>query len=382
MITEFASPERETVNKIQEQKYFFYNSTIKTLLNSSPDIIIIINKQRQIVFANENCLNFLNITDEENIIGKRPGEAIGCVNADKTECGCGTSKHCEKCGALQAILESQEKDARIVKDCMIKVDGNVETVNLRIWTHPLEISGDKFTILAIRDMSNEKHHQFLEKIFFYNIMNLSGGLYGIMELIPSMDHDSAGKFQSNGLKLTNQLICEIESQNFLYMAEKGDLQVDFHEINVPELLISICNLYKIYGAEYKKFIALPEINGDKIIKTDSVLLTKILGHLIKNALEASDEGQTVKVLYKKEKDELIFSVHNDTVMSEEVKRNIFNKFFSTKALPSLGLGTYSIKLLTEKYLSGTVEFTSEEGEGTTFVIKFKAWFTKYENTIF
>ena len=58
-------------------------------------------------------------------------------------------------------------------------------------------------------------------------------------------------------------------------------------------------------------------------------------------------------------------------MTEKVKSRIFNKLFSTKPSSGRGLGTYGVKLLTEKYLKGKIEFTSEKGEGTFFYIKFK-----------
>ena len=40
--------------------------------------------------------------------------------------------------------------------------------------------------------------------------------------------------------------------------------------------------------------------------------------------------------------------------------------FSTKGDPGRGIGTHSVKLLTEKYLNGEVRFVSRPGEGTTF----------------
>lgn len=55
-------------------------------------------------------------------------------------------------------------------------------------------------------------------------------------------------------------------------------------------------------------------------------------------------------------------------MPQSVKDQIFNRSFSTKGA-GRGVGTYSIKLLGERYLSGKVSFTSTPDEGTTFSIK-------------
>lgn len=63
-----------------------------------------------------------------------------------------------------------------------------------------------------------------------------------------------------------------------------------------------------------------------------------------------------------------FSVHNDTVMTESVKLQVFQRSFSPKG-KGRGIGTYSIKYFTENYLHGKVSFTSKEGEGTAFLIE-------------
>jgi sensor histidine kinase regulating citrate/malate metabolism len=52
-------------------------------------------------------------------------------------------------------------------------------------------------------------------------------------------------------------------------------------------------------------------------------------------------------------------------MPPEVQLQIFQRSFSTKG-KGRGVGTYSMKLLTERYLGGKLAFTSAAGEGTTF----------------
>jgi signal transduction histidine kinase len=54
-------------------------------------------------------------------------------------------------------------------------------------------------------------------------------------------------------------------------------------------------------------------------------------------------------------------------MPKEIQLQIFARSFSTKG-QGRGLGTYSVRLLTEKYLKGKVWFKSSEKQGTTFYI--------------
>ncbi|MBK7132833.1 MAG: hypothetical protein IPH69_08460 [Bacteroidales bacterium] len=55
------------------------------------------------------------------------------------------------------------------------------------------------------------------------------------------------------------------------------------------------------------------------------------------------------------------------VLSEEVQMRIFQRSFSTKG-KGRGLGTYSIRLMTENYLHGKVSFVSNEADGTVFSV--------------
>ena len=76
------------------------------LLGASPDIFLILNEQRQIVFANEPTAAILGVERPEEIFGLRVGEAVQCEHADLEPGGCGTSEFCRECGALQAMMTS------------------------------------------------------------------------------------------------------------------------------------------------------------------------------------------------------------------------------------------------------------------------------------
>ena len=80
---------------------------------------------------------------------------------------------------------------------------------------------------------------------------------------------------------------------------------------------------------------------------------------------ASQPGQTVSAGFQAQEGGVEFWVHNPTTMPREVQLQVFKRSFSTKG-SSRGLGTYSVKLLTQRYLQGRVWFTSSPEEGTTF----------------
>ena len=64
-----------------------------------------------------------------------------------------------------------------------------------------------------------------------------------------------------------------------------------------------------------------------------------------------------------------FTVRNEGVIPPMVQEHIFQRSFSTKAQYGRGLGTYSMKLLGERYLGGKVSFVSNAECGTVFSLE-------------
>ncbi|MBK8661764.1 MAG: ATP-binding protein [Ignavibacteriales bacterium] len=106
-------------------------------------------------------------------------------------------------------------------------------------------------------------------------------------------------------------------------------------------------LYKNHVvAEGKKIVAGRLLDIDII--SDRSLLGRVLGNMVKNALEADPAGSTITISCFPGDQKVVFSVHNTTFMPQHVQLQIFNRSFSSKG-KGRGLGTYSMKLLSERY---------------------------------
>ena len=91
--------------------------------------------------------------------------------------------------------------------------------------------------------------------------------------------------------------------------------------------------------------------------------------MVKNALEASKAGDTVTLGCQLAAGGVEFWVHNPTFIPRNVQLQVFQRSFSTKATDR-GLGTYSMKLLSERYLKGRISFTSSPAGGTVFTASY------------
>lgn len=111
-------------------------------------------------------------------------------------------------------------------------------------------------------------------------------------------------------------------------------------------------------------------NSENIIfECDETLLGRVLGNMLKNAMEASSKGDSIILETRMNNGMVNFTVHNSSYIPNEIQLQLFNRSVSTKGA-GRGLGLYSMKYLTENYLNGKISFTSSKAEGTTFTVSY------------
>ena len=344
-----------------------------SLLNMIPELSMILKSDRQIVFANKAILDFLSIEDASQILGLRPGEALNCIHAENDSGGCGTTDFCRMCGAVNSILETQETHVEDMRECEISTSKG-SAYNLRIWTYPFNHGNEKFILCTIRDIADEKYRQILEHIFFHDLINIGAGLCGLIDII-GRDTSRLDTHQSTLKNLAQEIIDEINAQRDIYDAEQGKMPVQIQNISSGDILNSVTNMYSRHHVAMGKNIVIMPESHDVHFESDAHLLTRILGNMIKNALEAIRDGETVCTKSFKTGDTVRFEISNPGVIPHDEQLQIFNRSFSTKG-KGRGLGTYSIKLLTQNYLQGKAGFTSTKESGTIFFIELPLQFNQ------
>jgi len=361
--TKYARAERATELEIRHDAELYVNATlVNSMLDAVPDILLILNEERQAVFVNEACVLLLNLTDRDQALGQRPGELIGCVHSTETQGGCGTTEFCRTCGAINSILSSQQGH-KAVQECRITLrDGS--SLDLRASTKPLELDNRQFTVFTLSDISGEKRRRALERIFFHDVLNTAGVVSMSADLMRHSPEDVAN-LADDLYHVSRRLIDEIRSQQDLMTAENGELVPHPSLIGVSQFMHDITRQYRNYYGTKDRIIEVIAADEALVITCDRTLLGRVIGNMIKNAIEATQSGDTVTLSCATNGAEITFAVHNPNAMPRDVQLQVFNRSFSTKGA-GRGLGTYSMRLLSERYLSGQVRFTSNADEGTTF----------------
>ncbi len=148
--------------------------------------------------------------------------------------------------------------------------------------------------------------------------------------------------------------------NFAQMPAQKNEMLDV--VKIVGLALDIFNEdYIIFPSEKEKIIA----------KLDRTQLIRVVTNLVKNGIQAIPEDRIPKIVvdvFSENGEVLITVADNGVGITEENKKMVFEPKFTTKT-SGMGLGLGMVKNIVETY-NGSITFTSQEGKGTVFKVRF------------
>lgn len=331
------------------------------LLQNVPNVIMILNSQRQVIYLNRNPVDPSLAVDDPSP-GTQAGDCLGCINASKGKLGCTSSDFCKVCGFNAALSESEE--GRVAEnECNISLK-NGASLTLHIYAKPFFFNNERFIFCALEDISEKKRRQMLENIFLHDILNTAAVLQGLSDAYKEMPAD---KVKSMLGEVAANITDEIQSYKLISNAETQTLHPNYEHVNLKAIIQEVVQAMQSIQRFNKRHIDVqcPQVS----IITERTLLRRVLINMLKNALEASGTKDRVEIVseYDSKTGTAELTVNNPQYIPHSAQLKLFQKSFSTKGR-GRGWGTYSIKILTEKYLKGSVRFSSKPDEGTRFTI--------------
>jgi signal transduction histidine kinase len=369
-VTYFALPERLPAGEQESlQALLAADEGLCTLIDAMPEFVMIVGTTRQVLLGNRALKAFASSQGCDDFLGMRPGELLACQHAQTAPSGCGTGESCGTCGAVESILAALD-GTRAGHECRVlrETAQGVEALDLKVWGTPFRWNGRSLALLVAVDISDEKRRKVLERLFFHDILNTAGALNSLTELLVEgvMTFDEA---KESLQETARNLVNEIRSQRELLAAENNELSVYPVPLHSGLFLEGVSRTYENTSLGRERQIEIASDSAATIFYSDERLLGRVVGNLVKNALEASPEGGTVTLGCRQEGETVSFWCHNEEPMPRDIQLQVFHRSFSTKE-EGRGIGTYSVKLLTERYLKGRVGFTSDERSGTTFTVTY------------
>ena len=225
-VTFFAPAGRDLVAELERKSLLLRNAPfLQQTLDAMSDVVLILNVQRQVVGANQVLLQMLNCTMDA-VLGKRPGELVGCQHAATGPDGCGTNHACLVCGAVDAILGSQNTLAQVNRECRILLVEPVGgAMDLSVSAKAVDVDGERFTLCVMKDVSDQKRLAVLARMFFHDVLNTAGSIRGFAELLRESASRNTPQDEELGqlAELADQLVEEIQAQRcLLYTSDAAD----------------------------------------------------------------------------------------------------------------------------------------------------------------
>lgn len=178
------------------------------------------------------------------------------------------------------------------------------------------------------------------------------------------------KIEYNGLRMMAILNT---SMNLLKM-EKGYYSFQPVTIDIVQMIKRVIQELEEEMAEKTLKLAIT-LNGEALecdalfwIQGEWFLCQSMLMNLIRNAVEASPEGETLTISLL-ENGRKSVEIHNFGTIPEEIRERFFEKYTTHGKLTGSGLGTYIAKLSAET-LGADINYSSSEDSGTSILIRF------------
>ncbi len=347
-----------------------HNPILDGLLEAVHGLMAVLNENRQILALNDTMLQALGVPSLSKVLGLRLGESLHCIHAMRAPGGCGTSEYCSTCGAAIAQVIALTQRCASEQLCALEIPGEDGRTNLffRVRASPLTLSGHRYILLFLQDISQEQRAALIEQTFLHDLRNTSQGISMGTALLAESTTGENSDLARDVLTMADRLAREIELQHCLAHSSIKTISYRATQVSVEALFDELQRSSRHHPSHNNHVLEFTPPQPDHFLSTDLTILHRILYNMVINALEATEPGGIVKITAKRDESHESFSVWNTGCIPPKVALRIFQRNFSTKGTLGHGLGTYSMKLLGEDLLNGHVAFTSSPEAGTCFTL--------------
>lgn len=338
---------------------------VSTILRSTGGLCVVLNKQRQILGASDEFRDGSGVESRDGLVGMRLGEALRCMHSCKDPSGCGTTPWCCTCGATIAMMAAQARDEPVVRKCVIQVedDGGVAERIYHARCMPIRGDGPELYLLHLHELPRDRFVSGGDP-FWDRLQELMGGIVLLSDHLASRSpFDPVSRLLG---EMVGELGLETNAQMILLRGLSGAMSPMSETFPVHDLLEAL----KLDAERSPHFIGrrieISEEPRRLVMRGNRQLLRIVLREMLANALEASHEGEEVRIGAGTSGDSITLSVWNRDAILPHFALRVFEKHFTTREGQGRGWGTWLMKHLGEDALGGRVGFSSSEADGTRF----------------
>jgi PAS domain S-box-containing protein len=335
-------------------------SNVDQLLERLEEAVLLFDPSGRLVMAGEPAERLLGKNREELI-----GHSIEDLFPGSTVLG----------GAIQNAVHSRQS-IREQPFIMARAGGNLRLMAAMQVLHKGSSQEPMGTLITLRDAESRRQLELQ--------LDVSTRLAAISRLTGGVAHEIKNPLNAIALHLevlrdklpaeqpeVEVIVREIKRldnvvKTFLNFNKPVELQA--HPIDLSDVVEQVLSLVSV-DAKSKQvgietaLLPLLWINGD------SDLLAQAILNVVNNGLESMQEGGTLSIRTEWVGDECQITIADDGAgIAPEIRDRIFHLYFTTKE-QGTGIGLATTFRLVQLH-SGTIDFVSEQGIGTTFRFRF------------
>ncbi|MFB0524441.1 MAG: sensor histidine kinase, partial [Phycisphaerae bacterium] len=324
------------------------------------------------------------------IINRRVGRVLCCINSTYDEKGCGYSPACRQCPVLkmaEKVLDSGQPIRGVEIQPTFKVDNKEIAPWLCISAEPTMIDGRKHAVIAIDDITDRKKAEDKLK----ETMEIKS------QFISTVSHElrtPLGCMKEGIAIVLDGLVGQINDQQrkFLNLAKRNvdrlavlvNNVLDFQQLEADKIRLDIQanDISEVVEEAYQTMVSSAKNKGidfsieleDNLPKArfDSAKIIQVLTNLINNAIKFTPEGGKVYVCAGAQGQDLVMRI-SDTGMGipKQDLTKIFDRFYRIhrpgKEIQGTGLGLAIVNKIVTMH-GGRIEVESEVDKGTTVIV--------------
>jgi PAS domain S-box-containing protein len=370
-ITEFEKTEKAL--RDSEEGY-------RSLVNTSPDAINVINLEGDIVFLNQRTVEMFGYGDSDEVVGKALSSLIVEEEWEDAK---------EKINEIITYGYSGNIERR-----MIKKDGTVFPADINASLIRNSEGNPTAIVAIIRDISKRKHteeklRKFAEeqaelnatKDKFYSIIahDLKSPFQTILGYSEMLDKNieeleipRISEYARNIYESANETFNLLDDLLKWTGSQTGRINALPEIIYVKELIDSTTKIFR-ENADSKKISLTSKVTGDLFVSADRNMITTILRNLLSNAIKFTRAEGEINLTAEEYNGNILISVIDSGIgIPEENIPKLFRveKAFSTAGTEKekgTGLGLVICKEFVEKN-NGTLSVESTPGKGSKFIV--------------
>jgi len=337
-----------------------------SLAQSAPDAIVSTDSRGRIVFWNQACKDLFGY-DAPEVMGKY----VTMLIPERY-------RMAHEDAFARAVQAGRALKPRVPADATaLRKDGSEVPVEI---THSSWKRGpDIFFAAFIRDITERKRYEKLkedvERIIRHDLKSPLLGIVGFAKLLvedeslPGKQREWAKLIYDSGMQM-NLLLAN--SQAMLRIHE-GSYMMDPKPVDVSRLLENLGRRFepvlreKGVGLSRETERRGPRSPGSLVLGEEA-FLDDMFSNLIKNAIEGSDKGDTVRLTVRRDGGQVFIDIHNRCVIPEEIRGRFFNPYVTSGKEGGTGLGAHSAHLIAKAH-NGGITFTTSEEEGTHIIVR-------------